>query len=328
MKNIVKRSNTKTTGEVTSTSGGQNNIATMSQGSRSRCHQRITFHPGLGYDIPPPIPAKVAKRNLRERKRVQQVNTGFDMLRNHVPTAAKHKKMSKVETLRHAVDYILSLESLLSGTESGSQQQLPEEQRPPTDQSYQQSPHLGRTSPQSIEVPPPPSLMVMTPCTSQALKAYSPYDNIPPHQREPSQAYQGQSSLPHQHFQYPAPLTPVTPTSKSDPFSESGYGSVSTPNPMCNIPYGSIGPATQQSYSSMKTPDSLSPSPSSATVSPPSMFITDPNNITFTGAPSYVGWCSQQPNSDHFQRTDTDPQHFMDEEDELLDVITKWQDQE
>lgn len=35
--------------------------------------RRKAFHPTLGYAIPPPIPAKVARRNARERNRVKQV---------------------------------------------------------------------------------------------------------------------------------------------------------------------------------------------------------------------------------------------------------------
>jgi achaete-scute complex protein len=38
---------------------------------------------------------------------------GFSTLRNHVPNGAKNKKMSKVETLRSAVDYIKELQALL-----------------------------------------------------------------------------------------------------------------------------------------------------------------------------------------------------------------------
>ena len=70
-------------------------------------------HPTLGYPVLPPQPAKVARRNARERNRVKQVNSGFDHLRSHIPSAAKHKKMSKVDTLRHAVDYIESLTKML-----------------------------------------------------------------------------------------------------------------------------------------------------------------------------------------------------------------------
>jgi len=41
------------------------------------------------------------------------VNMGFATLRQHVPNGAKNKKMSKVETLRSAVEYIRELRELL-----------------------------------------------------------------------------------------------------------------------------------------------------------------------------------------------------------------------
>ena len=75
--------------------------------------RKIAFHPTLGYAVPPVAPAKVERRNLRERNRVKQVNCGFEVLRSHIPSAAKHKKMSKVETLRHAVEYIENLQAML-----------------------------------------------------------------------------------------------------------------------------------------------------------------------------------------------------------------------
>ena len=75
--------------------------------------RKIAFHPTLGYAVPPVQPMKVERRNLRERNRVKQVNCGFDYLRSHIPGAAKQKKMSKVETLRHAVEYIENLQAML-----------------------------------------------------------------------------------------------------------------------------------------------------------------------------------------------------------------------
>ncbi|XP_058814196.1 achaete-scute complex protein T8 [Topomyia yanbarensis] len=67
----------------------------------------------------------VERRNARERNRVQQVNNGFAALRQRIPeeiaeafetgtTRGVHKKLSKVETLRMAVEYIKCLERLLS----------------------------------------------------------------------------------------------------------------------------------------------------------------------------------------------------------------------
>ncbi len=58
-------------------------------------------------------PAAVARRNARERQRVKMVNDGFLRLRKHVPTDPKNKKLSKVKTLRLAIDYIKHLQQLL-----------------------------------------------------------------------------------------------------------------------------------------------------------------------------------------------------------------------
>ena len=48
-----------------------------------------------------------------------KVNLGFAKLRDHVPEGKKNKKMSKVDTLRAAVDYIKQLQKLLDGDEDG-----------------------------------------------------------------------------------------------------------------------------------------------------------------------------------------------------------------
>ncbi|CAD1479975.1 unnamed protein product [Heterotrigona itama] len=89
------------------------------------------------YGTVPHQPASVARRNARERNRVKQVNNGFATLRQHIPqsvaqalggsTAGTHggsragsKKLSKVETLRMAVEYIRSLQRLLEEHDGGS----------------------------------------------------------------------------------------------------------------------------------------------------------------------------------------------------------------
>ncbi|XP_044748445.1 achaete-scute complex protein T3-like [Coccinella septempunctata] len=93
-----------------------------------RCKRKIQFMP---YGASPQQPASVARRNARERNRVKQVNNGFATLRQHIPAAlasalspqsgtgrGASKKLSKVETLRLAVEYIRSLQQLIDEHEN------------------------------------------------------------------------------------------------------------------------------------------------------------------------------------------------------------------
>lgn len=81
-----------------------------------RCKRR-TDGKGLHNLLPKPQPATVARRNERERNRVKMVNLGFETLREHVPDGKKNKKLSKVDTLKSAVEYIKQLKQLLRCTE-------------------------------------------------------------------------------------------------------------------------------------------------------------------------------------------------------------------
>ncbi|XP_060080194.1 achaete-scute homolog 1a-like [Ylistrum balloti] len=78
-----------------------------------RCKRR-TDNTGLHHILPRPQPAAVARRNERERNRVKMVNMGFETLREHVPSGKKNKKMSKVDTLKAASNYIRYLQQMLS----------------------------------------------------------------------------------------------------------------------------------------------------------------------------------------------------------------------
>ena len=57
---------------------------------------------------------KTIKRNARERNRVESVNRGFEILKLHLPSAANVKKMSKVNILNHASEYIKYLHNILN----------------------------------------------------------------------------------------------------------------------------------------------------------------------------------------------------------------------
>ncbi|XP_035210236.1 protein atonal homolog 7-like [Stegodyphus dumicola] len=59
-------------------------------------------------------PHLVARRNARERRRVQAVNTAFSRLRKCVPAENRNKRMSKVKTLHRAIEYIQMLQEMLS----------------------------------------------------------------------------------------------------------------------------------------------------------------------------------------------------------------------
>ena len=89
-------------------------ICPSSEPEALRCKRRIDFSK-LGYNLPKAQPAAVHRRNERERNRVKLVNLGFETLREHVPSGKKNKKMSKVDTLRGAVDYIKHLKDILNG---------------------------------------------------------------------------------------------------------------------------------------------------------------------------------------------------------------------
>ncbi|KAI0211707.1 Fer3-like protein, partial [Lamellibrachia satsuma] len=62
--------------------------------------------------------ATVAQRraaNVRERKRMFNLNEAFDELRTKVPTFPYEKKLSRIETLRIAITYIGFMTEVVSG---------------------------------------------------------------------------------------------------------------------------------------------------------------------------------------------------------------------
>lgn len=62
--------------------------------------------------------ATIAQRraaNIRERRRMFNLNEAFDKLRRKVPTFAYEKRLSRIETLRLAITYISFMTELLHG---------------------------------------------------------------------------------------------------------------------------------------------------------------------------------------------------------------------
>ncbi|XP_055856531.1 protein Fer3 [Episyrphus balteatus] len=67
--------------------------------------------------------ASMAQRraaNIRERRRMFNLNEAFDKLRRKVPTFAYEKRLSRIETLRLAITYIGFMTELLTGTPANS----------------------------------------------------------------------------------------------------------------------------------------------------------------------------------------------------------------
>ncbi|XP_035219022.1 achaete-scute homolog 1a-like [Stegodyphus dumicola] len=145
----------------------------------------------------------VARRNERERNRVRQVNLGFATLRQHVPNGAKSKKMSKVETLRSAVQYIKQLQQLLSDTGDDDENSIPSfddqfhhphpSQHPlhqsnnPLHSYSNGNGHIQSTGVGTVSfggLTSPPCSAASSPTPSLGSDASSPYDSLSPEDEE------------------------------------------------------------------------------------------------------------------------------------------------
>lgn len=85
----------------------------------SSCRRRLDFNQSCQttiYGVKPGQQITVARRNERERNRVKLINMTFATLREHLPFEpenTKNKKMSKVDTLKAAINYIKYLQDLV-----------------------------------------------------------------------------------------------------------------------------------------------------------------------------------------------------------------------
>lgn len=103
-----------------------NVMAALDQNRMAKSKSKLSFtHMQHPYGAQP---ASVQRRNARERNRVKQVNNGFANLRQHIPSdvitaltnggRGASKKLSKVDTLKLAVEYIRRLQDLLDENEN------------------------------------------------------------------------------------------------------------------------------------------------------------------------------------------------------------------
>ena len=88
-----------------------------SDGSKvKKAGKRSTYKHIPHRDKPPHL---VQRRNARERRRVQAVNNAFVRPRRHIPHENKNKRLSKVKTLRIAIDYISQLQQMIKDHDAG-----------------------------------------------------------------------------------------------------------------------------------------------------------------------------------------------------------------
>ncbi|XP_055335501.1 protein Fer3-like [Paramacrobiotus metropolitanus] len=83
----------------------------------------VTFNRNIHRAIVGKAPQSVARRNARERRRVQAVNFAFARLRKVLPTySQKCKRISKVKTLRLAINHIDNLSRILNASNASAEQ--------------------------------------------------------------------------------------------------------------------------------------------------------------------------------------------------------------
>ena len=90
-----------------------------------KCKRRLQFSPycipDVGLQRHYVTSTGTTRRNARERNRVKTINSTFAKLREHLPQSIrgrKTRKMSKVDTLRAAIEYISCLQDLLDNEDA------------------------------------------------------------------------------------------------------------------------------------------------------------------------------------------------------------------
>ncbi|KAK7009954.1 pancreas transcription factor 1 subunit alpha [Biomphalaria glabrata] len=104
-----------------------------------------------------PTMAQRRAANVRERRRMYNLNEAFDNLRQRIPTFAYEKRLSRIETLRLAISYIAFMAGIVNGEDPGRTRLG----------------HVTKNDPQSSEVPSSTNGMM----DGQASNVYDVLDN-------------------------------------------------------------------------------------------------------------------------------------------------------
>lgn len=89
--------------------------SSISQSNNETCPNNKTSKKRRGKMVPPVVKKKRRlAANARERRRMQNLNTAFDRLRQYLPSLGNDRQLSKHETLQMAQTYITALCELLN----------------------------------------------------------------------------------------------------------------------------------------------------------------------------------------------------------------------
>lgn len=207
------------------------------------CKRRINF--AMNY-VCSPQPVSISRRNARERNRVKQVNNGFAALRQHIPGAAKAKKISKVDTLKQAVEYIQNLQMLLDENDRA------------LDHSRQYIPHPNSSIPGSSQFTSNYSINTPPPLPSKDGFLMPPF-------------FYNENISPNSNSSEPSLMSPeLTPTSVGEfPHGLSSFSS----------PHNSISTSMDMSSSNVNTLDNIITSFVCSLTSGPQTINTNPSPI-------------------------------------------------
>lgn len=151
--------------------------------------------------------ASVARRNARERNRVKQVNNGFSNLRQHIPSTvissitkgsrASAKKLSKVDTLKLAVEYIRRLKDMLEDGENSSTAGSSSSYYSENSQQLRSEASLSPTPSYSSDAS---STISYTPNHMQGLQSFKqePFDSYTEPSTSPAPSYHSDIPIHHQ----------------------------------------------------------------------------------------------------------------------------------
>lgn len=188
-------------------------------GLKCKTSKKFAGYCGLPYAPTPQQTVSVQRRNARERNRVKQVNNGFANLRQHIPAPVvaalssggrgASKKLSKVDTLRVAVEYIRSLQKMLDENSENSHSQKS------LSQMSSSSSYYGSMSEPSTAASPTPSQLSDNSVYTTPHFKHEPYDIYVDPSTSPAPSYVSEPPQIHHHQTMIPGMTTLTPNNNN-----------------------------------------------------------------------------------------------------------------